>query len=249
MDEKSAKRLRYIGLGVVLISLLLLWLPIIASEKVKYDDAIASTLAIGIGLLLISEVGPWIKTLKAGGMQVEFVHSASEHLNELEGRLNKIEARIAQLELTGATPSAPRTERAAAAEAAAAAAAAGPPGLKQDPKHPKDRHKGRFGGKAQKDGYRLSAGFRPVAADRVEILLRVDAPTNAQLPEGAVAEFYLHQTFRPDVVPALFENGVAELKLIAWGGFTVGAWIPFAGVDLEFDLAEARGAPRIIREL
>jgi hypothetical protein len=38
------------------------------------------------------------------------------------------------------------------------------------------------------------------------------------------------------------------LRLRAFGGFTVGVWIPSQQVQLELDLAELSDAPRVIKE-
>jgi len=46
---------------------------------------------------------------------------------------------------------------------------------------------------------------------------------------------------------AKFNDGHAELKVTAWGGFTVGLWLPIQQVELELDLAEVPGAPQNIR--
>jgi hypothetical protein len=98
MNDRAAKNLRYIGLGVVLVSILLLWLPVLVPEgvEVAYSDAIASTLAIGIGLLLLSEIGPMVKSLKAGGIEVEFLDSVNDKFNVLEGRIAKLEIAAVQ---------------------------------------------------------------------------------------------------------------------------------------------------------
>jgi hypothetical protein len=49
--------------------------------------------------------------------------------------------------------------------------------------------------------------------------------------------------------PVPFKSGVAELTLIAYCGFTVGAWIASRQIALELGLVGARGAPRGIRDL
>ncbi|WP_108260205.1 pYEATS domain-containing protein [Mangrovicoccus ximenensis] len=235
LDEGAAKRLRRIGYGVIAVSLGLVWLPSVAGELARFDSAIAGTLAIGIGLVLIAELGPWISSLKAGGLEVEFGDAVS-------GKLNKLEARLARLEAARAA------EVPVLAEAAGSGAMHAP-ALDLPVQYPQDPQKGRFGGAAKVAGYRLSAGFHLVSERICDILLRVDAPAGMATPPGAVAEFHLHQTFDPQVVPVLFRDGTAEMKLMAWGGFTVGVWIPDAGVELELDLAAQPDAPRIVREL
>jgi hypothetical protein len=237
MNDQAAKRLRIIGFGVVLVCVLLLWLPMMVADKIKYDDAIASTLAIGIGLLLLSEIGPLIKTLKAGGIEVEFLDSTNDKFNALH-------ARVARLEMQMLHP-----ERDAGAAAAMAIEVGPPPALLRPVTQRDDPQKGRWGGEAKRDGFRLSATFRNVTKSYVEVLLRIDAPPSSGLADAECVEFYLHDSFDPDVVPAVFHDHVAELSLLAYGGFTVGAWIGCRRIELELDLAKVRGAPRIIRDL
>src|SRR4051794_14298877 len=97
MDLKAAARLRLIGILVVLAALVLLWLPMMITAKLDYSDAIASTIAIGIGLLLLAEVGPAVRSLKAGGIEVEF-------LDTVTGKFNALETRVATLELGAKHP-------------------------------------------------------------------------------------------------------------------------------------------------
>jgi len=224
-----------IGILVVGIAIILLWLPMVVDERVSYNDAIASTLAIGVGLLLIAEVGPLIKTLKAGGVEIEFLDTVTGKFNVLEGRVAALEMAARHPDRSPEAAQAIRDRRPAALER--------PITVRDDP------HKGRFGGQAERDGYRLSAMFRNATKSWVEVLLTVEAPPDARLQQADCVEFYLHDTFDPDVVPAMFKDGVAELSIIAYGGFTVGAWIGCSDVELELDLAKVRGAPRIIRDL
>ncbi len=233
MDPKAAVRLRLIGILVVGISILLLWLPMMAGDRIRFDDAIASTLAIGIGLLLLAEVGPLIKSLKAGGVEIEF-------LDTVTGKFNVLEARLAALEMGARHPE--RT-----VEEVHALRRARPTALSKPVTVPDDPHKGRFGGKAERAGFTLSAIFRNVTKNFVEVVLTVKAPRGVDLENADCVEFYLHDTFDPDVVPAMFTGGVAELSLITYGGFTVGAWIGCSKIELELDLAKVRGAPLIIR--
>lgn len=235
MDLKAAARLRLIGLLVVLVSMLLLWLPMMGNDKLNYSDAIASTIAIGIGLLLLAEIGPAIKTLKAGGIEVEFLDSVGDKFNSLESRL-------ATLELAAKHPERSAAEIMKLHEAR-------PEALSRPVTVQKDPQKGRWGGHAERDGFKLSATFRNVAKNFVEVILRVDAPPQAGLQQADCVEFYLHDTFDPEVVPAIFKDGAAELSLIVYGGFTVGVWIGCTRTELELDLSKIKGAPRIIRDL
>lgn len=112
-----------------------------------------------------------------------------------------------------------------------------------------DPQKGRFGGAAEADGFSLSASFSDTGDPNwVGIHLAVAAKPGLVLADDAIAEFFLHDTFRPSRVSATFANGTAALSLRAFGGFTVGAWIPSHQVQLELDLAELSSAPRAIKE-
>lgn len=121
------------------------------------------------------------------------------------------------------------------------------PGLRRQITYPDDPQKSRFGGVATRGGFALQATFHPTRSrDWVAITLEVQAPAGVRVES---ATFYLHDSYDPDRHQVPFANGRAALDVIAWGGFTVGAWVAEAGVELELDLAEAPGAPRVIREL
>jgi hypothetical protein len=121
-----------------------------------------------------------------------------------------------------------------------------PPALDRPVTRPGDPNKGRFGGRSEKDGFVLAASFRKPHAESVEIVLTVTAPPGAGLEELDRAEFHLHDSFDPDVLTARLRDGVATRHVIAYAGFTVGAWIARTGTELELDLAELQDAPRII---
>jgi hypothetical protein len=238
MDPKASARLRMIGIFVLLGAIGLLWLPLFANEHVKYDQAIASTLAIGIGLLLLAEIGPAIKSLKAGGIEVELISAVGDKFNALETRICALEAQAASAD--GVPEAALR---------ASAASEAKPPALDRKSKYRDDKWKERFGEEAERKGFVLSATFPKVAKTYVEIVLEVKAPEGAELSANDRVDFHLHQTFNPEVVPVVFHDGKAVLTLLAYGGFTVGAWIARLEIELELDLAEIKSAPWIVRNL
>lgn len=236
MDLKAAARLRLIGLLVVLLMVLLLWLPMVMGDKkLDYSDAIASTIAIGIGLLLLAEVGPAIKTLKAGGIEVEF-------LDTVTGKFNTLEARVATLELAAKHPELSATER-------RELRASEPPALNRPITVRNDSQYGRWGGKSERDGFKLSADFGKSAKNFAEVILRVAQSDAASASQVDWIQFYLDKTFDPEMVPVLMKDGVAELTLLAHGGFTVGVWIGSTQTELELDLSKVKGAPTIIRDL
>jgi len=231
MDDRGIIRLRYIGILVLVMIAALLWLQW-ADDRMKYTDAIASTLTIGVGLLLLAEIAPAVTSFKAAGVEVGLVNSSKEKFLELEARIGSLEAKMQQLAPVATLMKLPE-----------------PPAMGRPKAVGNDQWKGRFGGAAEAGGFRLSAGFRNPSKGWVEIALRVDALTT-EVAEGAVVQFYLHETFVPGVIVALFgEDRSAEISVISYGGFTVGAWIPSPGVELELDLSQVRGAPQIVREL
>ena len=60
----------------------------------------------------------------------------------------------------------------------------------------------------------------------------------------AIPEFY-----DPQWVNAVFRGREASITVKAWGGFTVGAWLPEQQIELECDLALLPDSPMIVREL
>lgn len=96
-------------------------------------------------------------------------------------------------------------------------------------------------------GFGIAARFKRSRQGLVGVKLTVSAPDDQ--PEGLVAEFFLHDTFRPSHLQREFSGRRAVLEFDAGGGFTVGVWIPSLGIELELDLAKDPHAPRIIREL
>jgi hypothetical protein len=112
-----------------------------------------------------------------------------------------------------------------------------------------DPQKGRFGGKSEADGFSLTASFSDPGDGRwIWIHLAVTAKPDVVLDSEAIAEFFLHDTFRRSRLSARLADGVAAVAIRAFGGFTVGAWVPSHQVELELDLAQLTYAPRAIKE-
>jgi len=225
-------RLRIIGLIVVLASLLLLALPMMAGHM-RYDDAIAGTFAIGIGLILLAEVGPLIRAFKAGGVELEFSDSMTDRFSELQKR-------VATLEMAARHP-----ER--SPDEVREREAAQPAALGRPIQYPNDPHKGRFGGAAESKFYKLSAVYRNQCKNFVDVDLIVEAPADASVEGADCVRFYLDDSYHPNIVPAMFTDRIARFSLFADHGFTVGAWVGCSQVELELDLSKDRNAPRLLR--
>ena len=118
------------------------------------------------------------------------------------------------------------------------------PGLTRQIIDPDDPQLGRFGKLAQRRGFRLDAMFKSVrGGEWTRIKLVLSGPAAS----GDKVQFYLHDSFHPQLRETSFRGGVAQLQVLAWGGFTVGAWLPMAGVELELNLAKLPQAPANIR--
>lgn len=236
MDRSTTVRLRVLGI-VILILFFMFALPvhdIFALRGEAYQDSLAASLAFGIGLLLLAEIAPIVQTFKAGGFEITLVNNK---FSELETRLAELELKLARAEASAAPGTIP-TELAASKKA---------PALERRVQRRNDQWKDRFGGASESGGFKLAADFGKPSNGVVQIFLKVTAPNQSE--DFDCVEFYLHQTFDPDVLPAVFHRGEARLTLLARGGFTVGAWIPCQEVELELDLSELSYAPRIVKEL
>ena len=113
---------------------------------------------------------------------------------------------------------------------------------------PDDPNNGRFGGRSEHDDFVLRAEFDdPKQKNWVRTRLIVECTKPGTVGDEQV-EFFLHDSFRPNRIAAAFRKGRATAAVTAWGGFTVGAWLPARELELELNLATAPGAPRIIVE-
>lgn len=118
------------------------------------------------------------------------------------------------------------------------------PALTREQTRSNDPWKGRFGGKARRDGFELQARFARGLGQWVELEIIV----RGSAKDREVVEIFLHDSFHPDRLKLKFSGGAASYATLAWGGFTVGAWLPTRGIELELDLAEMPDAPTAIRD-
>jgi hypothetical protein len=118
------------------------------------------------------------------------------------------------------------------------------PGLLRMVVFPDDPNKARFGGTSAREGFILSASF---ANTRQPGWTRITLTVNGPAHDSEVIRLYLHESFPNSVQDLVFSGQKASTNLLAWGGFTVGGWLPQRGIELELDLTECDGAPEPIR--
>lgn len=119
---------------------------------------------------------------------------------------------------------------------------------------PDDPQKNRWGGIASVGGYELAATVDWARKESSEKLTTSDGrrlfavKINVSGPAlSGVVRFHLHPTVVPMVRDVEAKAGRAELDLITWGAFTVGAELLSHNVKLELDLSEVRNAPARFR--
>lgn len=122
-----------------------------------------------------------------------------------------------------------------------------PPFTRRPVLFPDDPNKGRFGGLAECAGFMLVAEFYPSDPGWVEVALEVRSTKGKRPGAGERAHIFLHESFKPSEIAAKFEHGTARLVVNAFGGFTVGVWLPERRVELELDLASLDDAPELIK--
>jgi hypothetical protein len=114
---------------------------------------------------------------------------------------------------------------------------------------PDDPHKGRWGGRAERNGRVLSAKVKAAQDDPnwFEVKLTVEPATERSKPLTGEVTFYLHPTFKPDKVTVNVKDGKAEYEIYCYGAFTVGAVADAGKTKLELDLSTLPNAPMRFR--
>lgn len=109
-----------------------------------------------------------------------------------------------------------------------------------------DPRKGVFGGNNRSKGLLLEAKITQAEAltEYYNVHLSVVCTDLSMKMECPVC-FYLHDSFRPDMIPVVPSNNEATLDLLSYGAFTVGAVTEVEGqeIKLELDLAELGDVP------
>jgi hypothetical protein len=193
----------------------------------KSVDQIALMFFLASGALLLLRD---VKAMSFGEYKLEF----DRRYDELQAKVENAQS----LALAGGGSPHPQ-----------AAAAASAPGMFSPGPEPDDPWKGVFGGHSVNGTRELSADVSPMDANgNCKVQLRVCSTNPQRHPLQGSVQFFLHNTFANDrPVIAVSPGGVAELTLLAWGGFTVGAVADGGRTLLELDLAALETAPALFR--
>lgn len=103
-----------------------------------------------------------------------------------------------------------------------------------------DPQKGKWGGKSVNNGRKLSAKVEKIPNENYvrRVIFRVSSTNQVEKPLKGKVVFHLHPTFTRQIREADVVDGIAEISLVAYGAFTVGAEADNGGTLLEFDLVD-----------
>ncbi|WP_194139794.1 pYEATS domain-containing protein [Flavobacterium hungaricum] len=106
--------------------------------------------------------------------------------------------------------------------------------------NPIDPQQGQWGGKAINNERELSAAVVEFSRWIFEINITIKSTNdNKPLQSGEVILVALHDTFgEPPFRLVTVENGIAQLKLVSYGSFTIGAYADRGTTELELNLAK-----------
>lgn len=114
----------------------------------------------------------------------------------------------------------------------------------EDPPDADDPNRGRFGGRPEANGRRLSATLEQIAgpsSSLCRVRIRVESTDPARPLRGQV-RFYLHPTFGKWTTYTIkARGGAAEDEFTAYGAFTIGAEADDGATRLELDLLDVPG--------
>jgi hypothetical protein len=205
------------------------------NAKDKYStDTLVWFLAAATMILL-----PRIKSFSFGGYAAEF-HELKEEVKqarELAMAANDMGQGIPENPLNPETPMKTPDDMLTAA------------GIHPDTDPIKnDPWKGRFDGLAKFNGRHLSAKVEAIAGGKDWFLVRLLVqPTLTGKSLDAPVYFYLHSSFPKSRLVVIPQQSRAEIRLRAWGAFTVGVLTDDGATRLELDLAADPAFPPLFR--
>jgi hypothetical protein len=206
------------------------------------SDGALKYLAFCVAALAILRAGNLLKA-KLLGVEFEF-NNIVDHSNKQEAAIQELRNSLFDLQKRCLPPHLDNTLSEATGEKSFEEPLPELPPIRRSD----DRNKGRFGGSARRDGYVLEAEFffKKIDDQVIKIVLMVRNENSD--PVMRRVRFFLHESFgqRQEITVSPVD-GKISLEVLAYGGFTVGAWIEGTKTLLELDLAELPGAPTAIR--
>ena len=111
-----------------------------------------------------------------------------------------------------------------------------------------DPQKGKWGGKAENNGRKVSATVRQSTTeeDWFNISVEVVSTDNLRPLTGKVF-FHLHPTMPIHEMESEAKDNKAQLNIFAWGAFTIGIECDDKRTQLEIDLSELADAPLVFK--
>lgn len=230
-----------------------------AEQLARIDNTTLTYFAVAGALLLLRKV----KSLSFGDTKIELrdVEAKADEAIEEAKTATSIAQRVAGEPAQSSASPAPAMPSAPSAPQLDDDAGTGQKNFspKGKPTDPWDREpggeeddpwKGRFGGKPESNHRRLRADVSPVRGeeDWFRIHLWVESTDEDQHPLEGRMRFFIHDTFPANKPFVHVVGGEAELRLKAWGAFTVGALADDGDTELELDLSSDRSFPRTFRE-
>lgn len=113
---------------------------------------------------------------------------------------------------------------------------------------PEDPQKNQWGKLSERNYRRLTGSVEEMPGNNgvYKIKLQI-VSTNPMYPLAGTVWFHLHPTFADPDQEVKVENGKAELFLLSWGSFTVGAATDNGTTKLELDLSQLPGVSNEFR--
>lgn len=113
-----------------------------------------------------------------------------------------------------------------------------------------DPWKSKFGMESKNNGRHLAAKVEPIIGEDDWFLVKLTVEptlTGKPLDHTKPVYFYLHPSFPKSELVTLPAMGRAEIRLRAWGAFTVGVLADDGATRLELDLADNKEFPTLFR--
>lgn len=120
--------------------------------------------------------------------------------------------------------------------------------MKADDTQPDDPQKLKWGGTPEANGRQISATIRETSFSKewFNISLSV-VSTDKSSPLTGTVVFHLHPSFKDNIRSVNVSDGTAQLDIVGWGAFTVGAECDNGKTKLELDLSQLSDVPELFK--